>query len=87
MESLESLESPRKERRDDEPRMSESAGVRFEVTRLQRITGSGWLVAVACVAPAIGGVEVTLQSIRVMRGTDGELTSHAPAWRHPGTAR
>lgn len=67
--------------------MSETVTARFEVLGVERVCQAGRLLALANVALDMGGVELTVQGVRVFRCADGSLAVSGPQWRHPRTGR
>lgn len=61
--------------------------VRFEVLGVEPVRGAGRLVGLAVVLLDVGGVEVTLQGVQVLRDVLGGLTVQAPRFRHPRDGR
>lgn len=61
-----------------------TATVTFVITRLERLSGSGRLVALATVEIDLEGVVVVVQGVQVIRHR-GRITTQAPRFRNPRT--
>ncbi len=53
------------------------------MTHYRAVSGVGRLVGLAVVAMDLGGVEMVLQGVQVIRRDDGLLTVRSPVWRDP----
>lgn len=68
-------------------RDTESVTVNIEVMGIERVRGAGRLLAFGIVRVEIGGVELTLQGVQIVRAADGSISVRAPMFRHPRDGR
>lgn len=61
-----------------------TATVTFVVTRVERLSGAGRLVALATVEIDLEGVVIVVQGVQVIRHR-GRITTQAPRFRNPRT--
>ncbi len=61
-----------------------TATVTFIVTRVERLSGTGRLVALATVEIDLEGVVIVVQGVQVIRHR-GRITTQAPRFRNPRT--
>ncbi len=67
--------------------VTDTSAVCFEIREIERVHGTGRLVALAIVVIDIEGVEFVLQGVQILRGVGGGWVVRGPVWRHPGSSK
>lgn len=60
----------------------ETATVSFQVIGVEIVRGRGRLLGFAAVVLEIGGVEIRLQGVQIVRADDGSLKCLPPTYKH-----